>query len=69
MPDFVLEPGQTILDVLTVSGLAKSNGEARRLVEQRGVRLDDQVVSDARTAASPGVMQVGKRNFLRLVKP
>jgi tyrosyl-tRNA synthetase len=69
MQDYILQAGQTILDVLTGSGLVKSNGEGRRLVEQRGVRLDDQVISDARGAASAGVLQVGKRNFLRLVKP
>ena len=32
--------------LLTETGLVASNGEARRLIEQGGVRIDDQVVSD-----------------------
>jgi tyrosyl-tRNA synthetase len=57
--------------LLTETGLASSNGEARRLIEQGGVRIDDQVVSDSSAEFEPGalagvVVQVGKRKFLRL---
>ena len=57
--------------LLTALGLAASNGEARRLIEQGGVRMDDVVLTDSTTelelAALQGVViQVGKRKFLRL---
>ena len=57
--------------LLTETGLVASNGEARRLIEQGGVRIDDQVVSDPgaefEAASLAGVVvQVGKRKFLRI---
>ena len=41
-----LEEGIGILALMVRAGLAKSNGEARRLVQGRGVRLHDTVVED-----------------------
>jgi tyrosyl-tRNA synthetase len=54
---------------LARSGLARSSSEARRLIEQGGVKLDGEVVLDPECHVSPGsyVMQRGKRRFLRLV--
>jgi tyrosyl-tRNA synthetase len=57
--------------LLTGLGLAASNGEARRLVEQRGVKLDDLVLEDPEAELAPAtlhgaVLQVGKRKFVRL---
>jgi len=57
--------------LLTGLGLASSNAEARRLVEQGGVRLDDAVLDDAEAefdaeALRGAVLQVGKRKFVRL---
>jgi tyrosyl-tRNA synthetase len=58
--------------LLTALNLAASNGEARRLVEQGGVRLNEVVVEDAGAEFDPSdlrgaVLQVGKRRFLRIV--
>jgi tyrosyl-tRNA synthetase len=58
--------------LLTGLGLASSNSEARRLVEQGGVRLDDTVLEDPEAEFDPAtlggaVLQVGKRKFLRLI--
>jgi tyrosyl-tRNA synthetase len=67
MPEYVLTPGQTVLDVLVSARLAGSRSEGRRLVEQRGVRLDGEVLEDAQAAfPHPGVLQVGRRHFLRV---
>ena len=54
---------------LTRSGLAQSTSEARRLLKQRGVKLDGAVVEDPECHVSQGsyVMQRGKRRFLRLL--
>ncbi len=57
--------------LLTSTGLASSNGEARRLIEQGGVRVDDVTVQDAKAEMAPEalrgvVVQVGKRKFLRI---
>ena len=52
------------------AGLAESNGEARRLIRQGGIRVDGKVVSDADSAYSlrvPRLLQAGKRRFVRVV--
>lgn len=71
-PAFTLAEELSILDVLAQSGLTKSKGEARRLVQQGGVRLDGEQITDIGTmlAPAPGTereLQAGKRKFLRLV--
>ncbi len=67
IPVYSLYAGQTVLDVLVASGLAASRSEGRRLVDQKGVRLDGEVLSEAQAAfPRPGVLQVGKRRFLRV---
>lgn len=67
MPDFHLQDQMNIVDVLMAAQLSSSRGEARRLIEQKGVRLNGEVVEDLKMRAVPGVLQVGKRNFVRLV--
>lgn len=57
--------------LLTALGLASSNGEARRLIEQGGVKLDDTVLGDPGAELDPAtlhgaVLQLGKRKFVRI---
>jgi tyrosyl-tRNA synthetase len=67
MPEFALRNGQTVLDVILEAQLAASKSEARRLVDQKGVRLDGEVLERGDLAfPHPGVLQVGKRKFLRV---
>ncbi|MBA7496107.1 Tyrosine--tRNA ligase [subsurface metagenome] len=59
----------SILDLLTKTKLAPSKAEAKRLVEQGGVKIDGKVVKDWKKEISikPGiVLQVGKRKFIKL---
>jgi len=67
MPEFQLDAELNIVDVLLVTHLAASRGEARRLIEQKGVRLNGLIIADLKSLATPGVLQVGKRNFIRLI--
>ncbi len=67
VPVYRLADGQTVVDVLIGSGMVASRSEARRLVEQKGVRLDGEVLGDALAVfPHPGVLQVGKRRFLQV---
>jgi tyrosyl-tRNA synthetase len=57
--------------LLTATGLASSNADGRRLIEQGGVRVDGRPVTDPdmefSTADLSGrVLQVGRRRFLKL---
>jgi len=68
MPAFTLQNGQTVLDVLVASQLVASKSEGRRLVAQNGVRLDGETLSDPNQAfPHPGILQAGKRRFLKVV--
>ncbi len=67
MPEFALQPGQTVIDVLLAASLIPSKAEGRRLIEQKGVKLDGETLEKF-DAPFPhgGVLQVGKRRFVRV---
>jgi tyrosyl-tRNA synthetase len=55
--------------VLRLAGLAGSNTEANRKIQERAVRIDNLVIEDSQLLLMPGfegVLQVGKRNFARI---
>ncbi|MGA7271938.1 MAG: tyrosine--tRNA ligase [Acidimicrobiia bacterium] len=72
-----LQGGMGLLDLMTAVGAAKSNGEARRLVEQGAVRINEDEVKDStRTVGTQDlatksalVLRVGKKRqyLIRLV--
>jgi tyrosyl-tRNA synthetase len=69
MPVFTLSPGQSVLDVLVIGGLVNSKSEGRRLIDQKGVRLDGEVLDDPNASfPGEGVLQVGKRKYLRILR-
>ena len=59
-----------LADLLAETGLASSRGEARRLIEQGGVKVNGDKASAANADISIGsdgvLLQVGKRKFLRV---
>ena len=80
MPEYALTDddftdGQIgILSILTKSGLVTSNGEARRAIEQGGVAVNGEKVSDPKTFYSADtfndefVVRRGKKNFRKIVR-
>jgi tyrosyl-tRNA synthetase len=70
MATFQLSGDTKLVDVMVNSELVSSRSEARRLVQQGGVRLNDDVLEDPNedlTSAAGGVLRVGKRRFLKLL--
>ncbi len=68
MPEYKLAGEPTVLDVLHGAGLVESRSEGRRMLAQKGVRLDGEVLEDpTQSFPSRGVLQVGKRRFVRIV--
>lgn len=72
VPADCVKPGDMVWlpKLLVALGLAPSNGEARRLVSQGGVRVDGAPVSaeDVALAELVGrILQVGRRSFVRLI--
>ena len=67
MPEYQLKAGETVLDVVLAAGMAESKSKARALIDQKGVRLDGQTLDRGDAVfPHPGVLQVGKRRFLRV---
>jgi len=57
---------KNIVDVLVETKLASSKSEAKRLLVQNGVKIDDMVANEASTVAGGEIIQVGKRKFVRI---
>ena len=60
---------QTVVDAMVAAGVAKSKGEARRLIEQGGVSVDETKVADPNMPipANEFVLHKGKKVHLKIV--
>lgn len=61
----------SLVDVLVKSGFATSRSDARRLIKQSAVKIDQKVLSDEFETvdlSSIQTLQVGKRNFIKISK-
>jgi tyrosyl-tRNA synthetase len=71
MPEEVLTTPEKVLDILRRLNMVASGGEAKRLMQQNGIRMNEQAVTDAQATVTldmlPVVLQVGKRKFVRLI--
>ena len=69
MPTFGMAQPMPIVDLMMAANLAASRSEARRLVVQHGVRLDDAPVENVEEVipAKEAVLRVGRRKFVRLI--
>ena len=80
MPTTVLKPEQftddaiAVIDILVAASLAKSKGEARRLIEQGGITVDDGRVTNLGAAVSKAdfakghvLVKKGKKVFHKIV--
>ena len=70
IPEHALAAPSGIIDLLVAAGMAASKGEARRLIDGGGVRVDGERVEGYSLTLAPGagvVVQVGRRKFVRVV--
>lgn len=73
MPEYRAEVGlkeSNILDLIVMVGFAPSKGEARRLVQQGGVTIDNEKISDISVSVifnKDKILKVGKRNFIKIL--
>jgi tyrosyl-tRNA synthetase len=72
MPDITLHTagaGLPIAQLAKQAGIVESTSEALRLITQRGLKVDGDVVADKSLAIAAGatvVIQAGKRKFARV---
>ena len=54
-----LDAGMLVAAACTAAGLSKSNGEARRLIEQGAIRVNDEAVTDPNAKVSSADLKDG----------
>lgn len=70
IPEKILTQPTRLVDILRDNDMVSSGGEAKRLAQGGGIRINSDQISDVNmeitSAMLPVVVQVGKRKFLRL---
>jgi len=69
IPVYSISKEDLIVNVIFDSGLLKSKGEARRMIKQGAVKLDEEKVDDIQATVLPDreqILKVGKRRFLKV---
>ena len=75
IPTVTIDPSELqdgaiwVARLFTLAGLTQSNGEARRLIQNRGLRLDGEVIADPQlqvTLERPRILRRGKDKFVRV---
>ena len=69
IPTYELDQPKLLLDILVDVGLIDSKNQGRRLIEQNGIKFNGVIVADFNAEVNAkGLIQVGKRKFLRVLK-
>ena len=68
--EYTMTSSERLLDVLSKNSMVESNGEAKRLIKQGAVKIDDVKVTDFNTTlqVKEQVIKCGKRKFLKIVQ-
>jgi tyrosyl-tRNA synthetase len=65
----VLDKDWTVVDILGFAKLVNSKSEARRLIDQGGVKIDGALIGDINAVIRPVngmIIQIGKRKFVKI---
>lgn len=65
MPEVKVKKGTLLIDALVDANVVESKSEAKRLIQQKGVHVNDKVVEGIDVKAEEGIVKVGKRRFVR----
>ena len=55
-----------LISLLIDKGITPSRSEARRLLEQGGISLDDRKLVESETVLKKGVLKIGKKTFIKI---
>jgi len=71
MPIFELTEDKSIVDIISEAGLLQSKSEARRMIKQGAVKLNDEKILDIQAIMTCNnnehILKVGKRRFLKII--
>lgn len=57
----------TASEILTQTNLAQSKSEAKRLIAQNGVTLNEEKITDPDSKIKEGILKVGKHKFVKII--
>lgn len=67
--EYIIKSDEMIVDIIFNSGLLKSKGEARRMIKQNAVKINNHPIKDINERIKPNkeyIIKVGKRRFLKV---
>ena len=70
IPEIKIPSKQKIIEIMVSNNMVTSNGEAKRIIKQGGVKIGDEKVEDIHLEISPNkntILKVGKRKFLKII--
>ena len=74
MPEYLIPSGEAaagikLSDILVGSGLTSSSGEARRLIKQGAVRINETQIMQNQPVdqLEKGILRAGRRRYVRLI--
>lgn len=62
----IADKSQPIIEILVKSNLAPSKSEAKRLINQNAVTLNEEKITDPDSKIKTGVLKVGKHKFVKI---
>ncbi len=68
IPEHKVNASEKLLDILQSTKMIASKNEGRRLLQEGAVSCDGTGITDEHWVVKAGVLKVGKRRFLRLIK-
>ncbi len=69
--EYIVSNPEKLISIMVVNKLVGSNGDAKRMIKQGAVKLNNEKIINLHFEIKPGeefVLKVGKRKFLRIIK-
>ena len=70
IPEIKIDSTQKLVEIMVSNNMVSSNGEAKRMIKQGAVKLNDEKIMDMHMEISPNqdiILKVGKRKFLKII--
>ena len=70
IPEYMISSSESLISIMVGNKLVNSNGDAKRMIKQGAVKINDEKISDIYLEVLPDsvkVLKVGKRKFLKII--
>jgi len=70
IPEIKIDSKKKLVEIMVSNNMVSSNGEAKRMIRQGAVKINDNKVIDMHLEISPNediILKVGKRKFLKII--